>query len=118
MCRHCAKGRYANQSGSIACDDCPAGRYGSGTAETSSDCTGFCAEGHYGDQPGATSRQCAGPCAKGEYSRPGALACKLCPEGRYNDVAGTGVTEYTDFVCIMCNYADYTAPRGSKCCLK
>ena len=118
-CIYCPKGKYANKSGSATCTDCEAGRYGDKATQTNeSIACNLCAEGYYGNQPGATSRQCSGPCAKGEYSRPGSTACTLCPEGRYNDVAGTGVVRYTDFVCIMCDYADYTAPRGSKCCLK
>ena len=112
-CRHCSKGKHANKSGSVACDDCPAGRYGNSIAETRAECAGLCAEGHYGDKPAATSRQCSGPCAMGNYSRPGATKCKICPEGRYGSVVGSGVVGFTTPVCTgVC----YGAAPGSTCC--
>ena len=116
-CRRCDKGKHANTSGSVACEVCPAGRYGNDIAETRAECAGLCAEGHYGDEPGATSRQCAGPCPMGSYSRPGASECRLCPEGRYGNVVGSGIVGYTTPVCSgPCNFATYYAPQGSTCC--
>ena len=116
---YCPKGKFANETGSASCTKCPAGRYGDRSTETrgqvGSECAGLCAEGHYGDRPGATSRQCAGPCPMGSYSRPGATECKLCPEGRYGDVVGSGVV---GFQTMVCSGDCYGAPPGSTCCPK
>ena len=112
---YCPQGKYANETGSPVCNDCPAGRYGSRPTETRhprEGCAGLCAAGHYGE-PGASSSTCAGACPKGSYSRPGAISCRLCPEGRYGNVAGNGVVGFTTPVCTgEC----WGAAVGSVCC--
>jgi hypothetical protein len=71
-CGACPRGYYGNISSQIRCFKCAAGRFGSQSALSDSNCSALC--------------------TAGKFSREAAIGCTLCNPGRYGHIDGSGVS--------------------------
>jgi hypothetical protein len=110
----CAIGKYSDQTGLSAgnqCKDCSTGKFSNQTGLTSDNQCTKCAAGQFSNLLGLSSNaQCTGRCALGKYSKELGLSsdnqCKACPTGQYTDQLGR--TE-----CETCTITGYVCPEGS-----
>ena len=88
-------GSSCNTTGSLSCQQCPAGQYSAGSR-----CVA-CRAGFY-SSPGASGCYV---CPAGRYTNSGDALCSLCSAGTYS-VAG---------ICISCPAGSYSALASSSC---
>ena len=124
-CGECDPGRYADQSGLLACKACPAGKYQNGAGDTA--CK-LCAAGWYEDHiaqeicvPCAAGRFGSGgedaqvadlceACTPGQYAKdPGEPSCKTCPPGKHANAASAATG------CEICPAGKFPNPGCTDC---
>jgi hypothetical protein len=108
----CPVGKFS-VSGSGACTNCSAGRYGSTTGLTSANCSNNCTAGAYGNMSGLSNPGCSGQCPAGYACPAGSTNAtgNICPAGKYS--AG-GVGTCTD--CPTGNFGNRTGGTSSAAC--
>ena len=115
----CPKGTYSTGGGSASCTPCPAGRFGSTSNLTSSNCSGLCAPGNYsyagaeacsvcpngtaGTSAGLNSSACSGRCTSPAGSYCAGSGTALCPNGYYSGGERGHVSVLGTFVPHACN---------------
>lgn len=103
----CPAGQYC-QSGDRF--PCAAGRYGSGTGNTDSACTGACTAGYYCAE-GSTSATAA-ECRVGYYCEAGTSEEVPCPKGRY----GNNPMLTVSTACDACGVGKFKSNAGPGAC--
>jgi hypothetical protein len=107
-CSVCQAGKYKVLSGSAVCDDCVAGKFSTGTGQSSSTTCQNCLAGKYSIATGQSSSATCQDCPAQSTSPAGSSAdtsC-LCNAG-YSGTAGT---------CTQCSANTYKATTGSEAC--
>jgi hypothetical protein len=115
-CKVCPKNYYNNETNSLECKACPAGKHTAQTASMNSgDCLN-CATGQYSSSPGQSCNHCMH--VPGKYQdQVGAVTCKNCPSGRYQPpVTASYVWDGDILQCIGCEVGLYQDENGTTAC--
>lgn len=137
--KKCDAGTIAASKGATKCDSCDRGLYRPSTSDEP--VCAACSPGTFAENKGSASCE---NCPVGTYSEMGAIECKLCVAGQYQDVVGQTIckkcapgtfsenpgsstctaciadtysNEQGSFTCISCTYGYYQPSPGSTNCI-
>merc|ERR1711871_1191730 len=104
QCKKCPLGSYQDQEGASTCKDCPGGSYQDVVGQSNSQCK-QCAAGKYSSGTRQTSSTTCQECAIGKYQdQQGKTACDDCAVGKFQNSRG-------EISCKNCGPSN-TSPKG------